>query len=154
MTVDAWEELLRLLDRRAFTAAEAEAALTGRGCTKSKARAAVTKARRLGLIDDRKVAEDIVERGGSGAPQGVMRVRHDLERRQVPERVAAQALAAIDDLGRCRTALTVFVERHGPPADVREVARVVGYLARRGFTEASVRQTLLEIGIDPGWHDA
>ena len=151
--MDAWEELLRLLDRRDLTVAEAEEALLGRGCGRTSTRAAVAKARRLGLLDDRRIAQDIAERGGR-APGGVLRVRHDLERRQVPDRTAEEALSAVDDLGRCRAALAAYVERHGHPADIRAVARIVGHMARKGFTEESVRQALAEVGIDPGWHDA
>ena len=72
--MDAWEELLRLLDRRALTLAEAEEALVARGCGRTKARAAIGKARRLGLLDDRRIAQDIAERGGL-APGGILRVR-------------------------------------------------------------------------------
>jgi len=153
VAVDAWEELLRLLDRRALTLAEAEEALVARGCGRTKARAAIGKARRLGLLDDRRIAQDIAERGGL-APGGILRVRHDLERRRVPQRAAEEALSSVDDLGRCRAALAAYLARHGHPADTRAVARMVGQLARRGFTEESVRQALAENGIDPGWHDA
>ena len=154
MACDAWEELLTLLDRRALTAAEAEEALAARGCARSKALAAVAKARRLGLIDDRRVAEEIAERGGGGAPQGVLRVRHDLERRRVPERVAEQALASVDDLARCRDALRAYLERRGRPKDPRSLARLIGHLGRRGFTEESVQEVLTQAGIEPNWNDA
>ncbi len=150
--MDAWETLLELLDRKALTAVEAEDALVTRGCGRMKARSAVAKARHLGLLDDRRVAEDIVER--SGAPSGLLRVRYDLERRGVDERVAEEAIAAVDDLERCKAALSAYLGRHGRPGDLRGVARIVGYLARRGFTEESVRQSLAEQGIDPGWQDA
>jgi len=153
MAVDAWEALLGLLDRRALTRAEAEAALAARGCGRSAARSAVAKARRLGLIDDRKVAESIVEHAAQ-APAGILKLRHDLERRQVPQDVAAKALQAMDDLERCRAALAQYLGRKGRPQDQREKARVIGYLGRRGFTEESVRQALAEIGIDLGWSDA
>ncbi len=154
MALDAWEALLQLLDRKALTSAEAEAALVARGCGRSKARAAVAKASRLRLIDDRQVAEDIAERGGPSAPQGVLRVRYDLERRGVPEQVAEKTLASLNDPERCEAALTAYLERHGPPGDHRAVARLVAYLARRGFTEESVRQSLARRGIEPDWHDA
>ena len=153
MARDAWEELLTLLDRRALTSAEAEEALADRVCARSKARAAVAKARRLGLIDDRRVAEEIAERGG-GAPQGVLRVRHDLERRRVPTPVAEQALASVDDLARCRDALRAYLERRGRPKDPRSLARLIGHLGRRGFTEESVREVLTQAGIEPNWDDA
>ena len=154
MARDAWEELLTLLDRRALTSAEAEEALADRGCARSKARAAVAKAHRLGLIDDRRVAEEIAERGGGGAPQGVLRVRHDLERRRVPTPVAEQALASVDDLARCRDALRAYLERRGRPKDPRSLARLIGHLGRRGFTEESVREVLTQAGIEPNWDDA
>ena len=153
MAADAWEELLALLDRRALTAAEAEEALVGRGIARTRARAAVAKARRFGLIDDRRVAADIAERGGQGS-HGVLRVQHDLERRRVPETLAADALRAVDDLARCKEALAAYLARHPHPQDRRGAARLANFLGRRGFTEESVREALTEFGIDPGWHDA
>ena len=151
---DPWEALLQLLDRKALTMAEAEEALVERGFGRTKARTSVAKARRLGMLDDRRIADDIAEGGGWKAPQGVLRVRHELERRGVPERVADEALGSVDDLERCRAALAAYLERHGAPADLRAVARIVSHLARRGFTEDSVRQSLTDRGIEPGWHDA
>ena len=52
----AWEDLLALLEHRDLSAAEAQAALQRKGHTKTRALAAVREARRLGLLDDARVA--------------------------------------------------------------------------------------------------
>jgi len=151
---DAWEILLDLLDRRALSAAEAVEALTRREVGPRAAKSAVAKAKRLGLLDDRRLAEDIADSAPGGAPQGSLRVQAALERRRVAPSAAAKAVRSVDDLARCREALALYLGRRPRPEDARGVARLAGHLARRGFTEESVRTALAEAGIEVPWGDA
>lgn len=146
---EAWEDLLRLIEHREMTSAELERRLRQRGHTARAAQAAVRKARRLGLIDEVRLAQAIVEAESEGAQRGLLRVQADLDRRGVAERTADHVLAGVDDLVRCRAAAVRFIQRHGRPANPGQWRRLAGWLARRGHLEESVQGVLEELGI--GW---
>ncbi|EQD40807.1 Regulatory protein RecX [mine drainage metagenome] len=148
----AWEDLLKLIEHRELSRAEIIERLRRKGHTVRASEAAVRKARRLGLMDERRLAVAIAGQEAEGAPRGVLRVQADLERRAVSERVAGQTLEGVDDLGRCRKAVSRHVAKHGPPSTPQDFRRLATWLARRGHLEDSVREVLQDLGLE--WPDA
>ncbi|MDA8345743.1 MAG: RecX family transcriptional regulator [Thermaerobacter sp.] len=145
---EAWEALLQLLEHRDLSAAEAQAALQRRGHTKTRAAAAVRQARRLGLLDDARIAQAVRERTTQGAQHGIVRVADDLARRGVDERLIERALAQVDDRARCHTALRAYIARRGRPQERKELRRLLSFLAQKGYAEQSVREVLAAEGIE------
>ncbi len=144
----AWEDLLQMLSRRDLSAAEAQQALVLKGHAKTNALRAVRRARRLGLLDDTRVAQSVVDGGAQGVRHGALRIAADLSRRGVDERLARQALSGLDDAARCKEALSAYLARRGRPEGQRELRRLLSFLVRQGYTEESVRTALAGEGID------
>ncbi len=148
---ESWEDLLRLLEHRDLSAAEAQAALQKKGHAKTHAAAAVRRARRLGLLDDARIAQAVRERRSQGVQPGILRVADDLARRGVDERLAQRAIAEVDDASRCKEALRAYIARRGRPRDAKELRRLLSFLARQGYAEESVWNALAADGIElPG----
>jgi SOS response regulatory protein OraA/RecX len=145
---EAWEALLKLLEHRDLSAAEAQAALQKKGHAKTHAAAAVRRARRLGLLDDARIAQAVRERRSQGVQPGILRVADDLVRRGVEDRLAERAIADVDDAARCKEALRAYMSRRGRPKDAKELRRMLSFLARQGYVEESVWDALAAEGID------
>lgn len=148
---DAWEDLLRLIEHRELSPAEIEKRLRARGHTSRSTGEAVRKARRLGLLDEKRLAGAIAVAEAEGAARGILRVKADLERRQIGATAAEKAVAVVDDAARCRSAADRYIAKRGRPESPKEFLRLAAWLARRGHTEESIEGTLADLGMEwPG----
>lgn len=145
---EAWEELLRLIEHREMSPAEIRRRLRRRGHPVRACEAALRKARRLGLIDEGRLAQAIAEARSEGAPRGLLRVQSEFERRGIAGETAEKALGAVDDSARCREAAEGFLRRRGRPQDPADWRRLAGWLLRRGHLEESIRDALRSLGME------
>lgn len=99
-----------------------------------------------GFIDEARVAESILHRRAGRL--GAARVLQELRARELPEAVLRDAAAQLRDteLDRARA---VWQRKFGtPPADARERARQLRFLAARGFSGEIARRVVAGVPDD------
>ncbi len=148
--------LLRSTRARPQTEAELRAKLLERGWDPEAAAAALARGRELGALDDGAFARAWVEDRGLGRGYGASRLRRELARRQVPDGLIDAAMVAVEERDEEAVALELATERAARlPADLdpeRVAARLVGFLARRGYPEGLARRVALRAsGLDRRW---
>ena len=148
--------LLRSTRARPQTEAEMRAKLLERGWHLETVGAALTRGRQLGALDDRAFARAWVVDRGLGRGYGSSRLRRELTRRQVPDDLIDEAMVAVEDRDEEAVALELATQRAARlPGDLdpeRVAARLVGFLARRGYPEGLARRVALRAsGLDRRW---
>ena len=145
----AWRTLLKALERRSFSSGELRRRLRQKGHPPAAVEYAIHRAEGLKLLDDAAFALHFVQsRAGRG--RGPARLRQDLRalsvpepfieaalRAQWPEPEAALDLAASLAARRARQLGAV-------PRDAKR-RRLLGYLARRGFSGSRVAELVRRI---------
>lgn len=148
----AREIALRLLESQPRTRAELERAMARRGVPADVATAVLDRFTEVGLIDDEAFAAAWVTSRHTGRGLGRRALSAELRRRGVADdtvREAVQTVSADDE----RTAAVALVERrlramNGLSRDVK-VRRLVGMLARKGFSQSLAMSVVLEaLGAD------
>ena len=143
---------LRLLESAPRTRAELERAMARRGVPPDAATAVLDRFTEVGLIDDEAFAAAWVTSRHTGRGLGRRALSAELHRRGVADdtvREAVQTVSADDE----RTAAVALVERrlramNGLSRDVK-VRRLVGMLARKGFSQSLAMSVVLEaLGAD------
>lgn len=124
-----------------------------RGFAEAVVEAAISECRSRGIVDDGALARLLVDEGvrKGHAPR---RIRRDLVRRGLPDHVIDRALEPASRQDPVVRALAVARKRAAQLRDVdAETAhrRLVGYLARRGYSQAVARKAARQIVLDdPG----
>ena len=109
----------------------------------------LTELLELGYIDDRRLAQQLINESVNRRHHGPRRVRHELQKKGInpadhddllaecmePETVKAAALAATQAHFRGRE----------PNSDDTTLRRLAGYLGRRGFSDATIRAMVQRI---------
>ena len=143
---------LRLLESAPRTRAELERAMARRGVPADAATVVLDRFTEVGLIDDEAFAAAWVTSRHTGRGLGRRALSAELRRRGVADdtvREAVQTVSADDE----RTAAVALVERrlrvmNGLSRDVK-VRRLVGMLARKGFSQSLAMSVVLEaLGAD------
>jgi regulatory protein len=142
--------------RRPQTAAEIDAKLSARGFDDDVRAAAIARAERVGAIDDRAFARAWVHDRGERRGYGVSRLAEELARRRVPDDVAQDALAQLEDRDELAVATELArgrVARLPGALDAEAVARrLVGFLVRRGYAPGLARRVAVTVsGLDREW---
>ncbi len=140
--------LLRKLRTRSLSLREARAALSGEELEPAASEALLERFVALGYLDDRALAEQLVDKALSRKAQGRQAVAQVLTQRGIPREVADEVLAELpgDEAERA----LAFARSKAPAlADLdRDTAlrRLAGQLARRGFgaVALSAARTALE----------
>jgi regulatory protein len=131
---------LRLLTVRARTRAELEAQLTKRGYPDDVSRSVLDRLTEVGLIDDADFAEQWVHSRRINAGKGKRALAAELRNKGVDDEVIDEALAGID-AGAERQRAEELVrarlrrERLTPDEEPKVMRRLVGMLARRGYSQ-------------------
>ena len=143
---------LRLLESQPRTRAELERAMARRGVPADAATAVLDRFTEVGLIDDEAFAAAWVTSRHTGRGLGRRALSAELRRRGVADetvREAVQRVSADDE----QTAAVALVERrlramNGLSREVK-VRRLVGMLARKGFSQSLAMSVVLEaLGVD------
>ncbi len=148
--------ILRSTRSRPQTEAELADKLRERELGDEVSRAALSRAHELGAVDDSAFARAWVHDRGHGRGYGLARLRQELIRRQVPEHVAAAALAELEDRDEEAVATDLAKERFArfPPAlDPEKAARrLVGFLQRRGYGPRLAQRVAMDVtGLSRAW---
>ena len=132
----AEQRMLRLIARRGRSRAELLERLAALGIGEADADATVGRLEQAGLINDRVLAAEVVDRGERRG-HGRLRRQHDLRRLQLDAELP-------DDPERERVrAEAVVRKRFGAvPTAPADLARASAYLTRRGFDADTVATTL------------
>ena len=132
---------LRLLTVRARTRAELAGQLAKRGYPDDVAETVLDRLVDVGLIDDEDFAEQWVRSRRANAGKGKRALAAELRTKGVDDEVIAAALDGID-AGAERERAEQLVERKlrretlGDGDDVKVTRRLVGMLARRGYSQS------------------
>jgi regulatory protein len=132
---------LRLLIARARTRAELAGRLAKRGYPEDVTTTVLQRLEAVGLIDDEDFAGQWVRSRQAHAGKGKRALAAELRTKGVDDEVIAAALADID-AGAERVRAEQLVERRlrrealGDGDDVKVTRRLVGMLARRGYSQS------------------
>lgn len=153
---EAFAFVLRSTQQRPQTEAEVRAKLAGRGTDAAVAEAAVARARIAGAVDDAAFAAAWVDDRGRVRGYGAVRLRQELRRRQVPDALIRDALAALEE--RDDLAVATDLARHRLrqlPATLQPEAvarRLQAWLERRGYGPVLAHRVALDVsGLDRVW---
>jgi regulatory protein len=131
---------LRLLTARARTRAELEGQLTKRGYPDDVSQLVLDRLAQVGLVDDEDFAEQWVRTRRVNAGKGKRALAAELRTKGVDNDVIATVLADID-AGAERERAEQLVrdklrrEKLGEDDDTKVMRRLVGMLARRGYSQ-------------------
>jgi regulatory protein len=131
---------LRLLTARARTRSELEGQLTKRGFPDEVSKRVLDRLAQVGLVDDADFAEQWVSSRRMNAGKGKRALAAELRTKGVDEDVISAALAGID-AGAERERAEQLVrdklrrEKLGDDDDTKVARRLVGMLARRGYSQ-------------------
>jgi len=153
---DAFAFVLRSTQQRPQTEAEVRAKLAGRGADPAVIDAAVARARAAGAVDDAAFAVAWVEDRGRVRGYGVARLRQELRRRQVPDPLVEDALAALEERDDLAVATDLARDRlRQLPATLQPEAvarRLHAWLVRRGYGPSLAHRVALDVsGLDRAW---
>lgn len=148
--------ILRSTGSRPQTESEIRAKLVAREYPPETIDAALAHARRVGAIDDHALARALVDDRGTGSGWGHARIAQELERRGVPEHLAASALSALDERDDLAVATELARDRlrqMSASLQPETVARrLIGYLTRRGHPPGLAQRVAREVsGLDRQW---
>lgn len=134
---------LRLLTARARTRAELAGQLTKRGYPDDVGERVLDRLADVGLIDDRDFAEQWVRSRRVHAGKGKRALISELRTKGVDAEVIDAALADVDPEAERTRAEQLIVDRlrrekltDDPADDVKLARRLVGMLARRGYSQS------------------
>ena len=138
---------LRLLESQPRTRAELAQAMARRGVPADAATAVLDRFADVGLIDDEAFAAAWVTSRHTGKGLGRRALTQELRRRGVEEETVAQAVSSISGDDE-RIAASALVTRRlrtmtGLPRET-QVRRLVGMLARKGFSQSLAMSVVLE----------
>lgn len=145
----AWRTLLKALERRSFSVGEIRRRLRQKGHPPAAVDHAIRRAEELKLVDDLAFAKEFVQSRASRG-RGPSRLRQDLRLRSVPDQYIDAALqeqwpepeSAID-LAASLAARRVR-QLGAIPRDAKR-RRLLGYLARRGFSGSRVAELVRRV---------
>ncbi len=140
---------LRLLTARARTRAELAGRLAQRGYPEETAHAVLGRLEGVGLIDDESFATQWVHSRQANAGKGKRALAAELRAKGVDDDIVSAALDGID-VGAERTRAEQLVQRKlrreglGDGDDQKVMRRLVGMLARRGYSQSLALSVVTE----------
>ena len=150
---DVETALLRALTRRDLSEREVRTWLSSRDVPEHDVEEWVERMQRLGYVDDLRMATHLVDklvaRGGKG--RGV--IVQKLTERGIDRATASEAVSHLDDDSQQQQATDLAVarvSRMGTLTDEAARRRLHGFLARRGFSSAVIREAVHHAMRNPG----
>ena len=136
---------VRIVSASSVTKRDLEQRLVHKGESEEQAREAVEWMSDLNLLDDSRVAEQVVQRCISKG-YGLARAKQALYEKKVPKQYWEDALADYpDQLEKIEDFLR---SRLGDEYDEREVKRAIDALMRRGHSYSSIRKALNQLKLE------
>jgi regulatory protein len=151
----AREICLNLLTAQPRTRAELRTKLLGKGIDPETADSVLARLNEVGLINDAAFAELWVRSRHTYQGLGRRALSAELRRKGVAEELAAEAVSAVDgaaEEARARELVRKRLRSIGPAPELTVIRRLVGMLARKGYTEGMayrvVRDELANAGAE------
>ena len=136
---------VRIVSASSVTKRDLEQRLIHKGETEDQAKAAVQWMSDLNLLDDSRVAEQVVQRCISRG-YGLQRAKQALYEKKVPKQYWDDALADYPD--QLEKIMEFLHDRLGEDYDERELKRAIDALMRRGHSYAVIRRALNRLQLD------
>lgn len=136
----AKERAVRIISAADVSKADLKRRLTEKGETVEDAEAAVSWLEEMNLLDDNRVAAQIVTRG-IGRGYGKARIRQMLYEKNVPRELWDDALAQVPEMD---DAIDRFLQQKlkGTDPDRKELDRVTAALVRRGHSWSDIQSAI------------
>ena len=138
----AWNYVLWLLGRQAYTTGQLKDKLARKGATEKTITRVLDKLLELKLVDDALYAEAFVR--SRSRSKGTIRLRQELFRKGVAEPLVDKAVGELDEHTQLESALALTEKNlwrwKGEPRE--RYAKAYAFLARRGFPGDVVRGAL------------
>lgn len=137
---------LRYVERRARTEAELRKKLTDRQIPPQEIEAVLVKLKEYGYINDEKFIQDYQRARNDYKPMGVQRIKMELNLKGVP-RDLVQTVSAEkeDEYTLALTAAQSRLRQYGNLTPEVFQRRMIGFLARRGFTYDVIQKVMKTI---------
>ena len=136
---------VRIVSASSITKGDLERRLVHKGEEPEQAKEAVQWMSDLNLLDDSRVAEQVVQRCISRG-YGLQRAKQALYEKKVPKQYWEDALADYPD--QLEKIVDFFRARLGGEYDERELKRAIDALMRRGHSYAVIRKALNRLSLD------
>ena len=135
---------VRIVSASSVSKGDLQQRLIRKGEDPEQAKAAVSWMSELDLIDDRKTAQQIVQRCISKG-YGLARAKQALYEKRIPKHYWDEALQDYpDQLDEIREYLRTHLDRKDP----KQVKRVIDALLRRGHSYGTIRRAMGEFSLD------
>lgn len=137
------DTVVRALGRRQLSVLETQELLVAQGATAEEAEVLVARYEELGYLDDMALAETLVERLSERNHKSRGVIARELSARKIPGALVSAALDQLDEGHEFDLALEAATKRIGQLSsydDATAERRLVGFLTRRGFASAVVRE--------------
>ncbi len=146
---ELWERSLQLLARRAHARAELERKLRRYKPEPAWMDQVLSRLEDRGLLDDRRFARDTADALVRGGRSGPGRISARLRNAGVASGESGEAMAEleVDWVERCRALAKERVARGADLRDPKARARLVRFLAGRGFQSGVIFRVLRELGL-------
>jgi len=144
-TEEIYDALLRKLAVADMTEGEVEAWILAKDVAPDLAGDWLERLQRLGYVDDRRVAEQLIRKLTLRKGQGKTAIAMELRKRRISGDLISELMAERDDLDELSTAIRQATSRAASLTRLdRTVAerRLQGYLMRRGFAGEVVREAI------------
>ena len=136
---------VRIVSASGVTKRDLEERLVHKGENPEQAKEAVQWMSDLNLLDDSRIAEQVVQRCISRG-YGLARARQALYEKKVPRQYWDAVLADYPD--QMDNIMTFLSERLGEAYEQRELKRAIDALMRRGHSYAVIRKALTQLQLD------
>ena len=136
---------VRIVSASGVTKRDLEERLVHKGENPEQAKEAVQGMSDLNLLDDSRIAEQVVQRCISRG-YGLARARQALYEKKVPRQYWDAVLADYPD--QMDKIMTFLSERLGEAYEQRELKRAIDALMRRGHSYAVIRKALTQLQLD------
>lgn len=147
--MNALQIALRYLERRARTEAEIRQKLTERQVPPQEIEAVLVKLKEIGYINDQQFAENFQRSRNDYKPTGVQRLRIELRQKGVPKEIVQAVQVEKED--EAELALRAAQSRLRQYSNLEPAVferRMIGFLARRGFSYDVIKQALRNVKIE------
>ena len=141
----ATDRAVRLLARRPYSEAELRRYLETKKVPEPVIRATLDKLERLGYVDDRAFARYWVENRERFRPRGVRALRYELQRKGIAPEIIDAVLQDVDPHASARRAAQSYARRLRGLQRRAARNKLAGFLQRRGFAYAVVREVVEEV---------
>jgi len=150
---DVETALLRALTRRDMSEREVRSWLAGRDVPENDIEQWVERMQRLGYVDDQRMATHLVDKLVARGGKGRQVILQKLGERGIDRSTAAEAVSHLDDDSEQAQATELAVARASRMGSLPAEAarrRLHGFLARRGYSSAVIREALQHALSKPG----